>query len=135
MQSQETSVERMSSTEGEDIMIQVGKQIEKMLVTRPSLSLSALAKSARMGAARLEKIVYHNASPSIAELERLAHALGVEPSFLVEEEPVPVETPLDPELIKLLQEPTLAVSLWGLGQLPDEDRRAITHIIQSFAAS
>lgn len=117
-------------------MIQVGKQIQKVLAQKPSLDLPTLAKLARIGPARLAKIVHQNVHPSVAELERLAHALGVEPSFLVEEEePLHVEIPLDAELVQMLQKPRLALSLWRLSQIPDEERNAIATIIESFAGN
>ena len=115
-------------------MIQVGKQIEKILAQKTMLNLATLAQLARIGKARLSKIVYQNAPPSIAELERLSEALGVSPSILVEDEETDtVEISLEKELVELLRDPTLAASLWGLGQLPSEDRQAIGKIIESFA--
>lgn len=116
-------------------VIRVGKQIEKILVERTDLNQAKLAKLAGMGKARLGKIIHQQVPPSMAELERLARALRVKVSFLIEEEAPPLKTPADPELVELLDDPTLAISLRALGQLSDEDKKAIAKVIERFAAN
>ena len=117
-------------------MIQIGKQIEKVLRQRLELDHDKLAELAHIGLERLNKIIHHNAQPSIAELERIADSLGVKPSFLVEEDDAPtVESSLDDELVNLLSNPMLAVSLWRLSQLPVEDQQMISKLIMRFGES
>jgi transcriptional regulator with XRE-family HTH domain len=114
-------------------VIQVAKKINEVLAERTDLNQAKLARLSRIGKARLGRIVHQQASPSMAELERIAYALGVKPSYLIEEEIVPCEKRPDPELIQLLDDPTLALSLRALGELDDDDKKAIARVIQRFA--
>ena len=130
----ETSHVTSLLVEGGCEVIQVGKQIEKILAEKPHLNQARLAKLAGIGRARLGKILHQQVQPSMAELERIAYALGVKPSFLLEEEILPCEKRTDPSLVSLLDDPTIAISLRALGQLSDEDKKAIAKVIERFAA-
>jgi transcriptional regulator with XRE-family HTH domain len=112
-------------------MIQVGKQIEKALAQKTDFDHAALSKRARISPSRLSRIIGEQAHPSMAELQRIADALAVKPSFLVEEDGEPL--PVDGEVTKLLANPTLATSLWTFSQLPEVDQKMVVNLIQRFA--
>lgn len=117
-------------------MLPIGENIKRLLNQRDDLSVALLSRVAHVGERRLKRIIDQKTHPSVAELERIAHALGVRPWMLVESEsdPEPEKT-IDPRLIELLEDPTLAAALWYLGELPQEDREAIFMVLQRFAVN
>jgi transcriptional regulator with XRE-family HTH domain len=117
---------------GNLVAIQVGKQIQKVLENKRNLSLAQLAKLARIDQSRLVKVVHQEVRPSMVELQRIAYVLGVKVSFLVGEadEPSSVKTPMDPELVQLLNNPNLVVNFRLLGQLSVEDQRTLAKVIE-----
>ena len=112
--------------------IQVGKQIQRILENRPDLSLAQFAKLARIDQSRLVKIIHQDVRPSMAELQRIARVLCVNVAFLVgeAEEPSPVKAPMNPELVRLLNDPTLVVNFRLLGELSVEDQRTLAKVIE-----
>lgn len=115
-------------------MLSIGKKIQTLLNQTSEMDLAGLSRYAHVGLRRLERIVNQETLPSVAELERIAHALSVSPAMLVESEAeTSAETEVDPQLIKLLENPTLAVSLWYLSELPQEDKQVVFKVIERFA--
>jgi transcriptional regulator with XRE-family HTH domain len=115
-------------------VLPIGENIKRLLSQRKSMDFALLSRTAHVGENRLKRIMDADVQPSVAELERIAHALGVRPSMLVEsEEEKELERRIDPQLIKLLDDPKLAAALWYLSELPDEDRQAIFGVLQRFA--
>jgi transcriptional regulator with XRE-family HTH domain len=117
-------------------MLKIGENIQKLLAQNADIDLAGLSRYAHVGSRRLERIVKKETLPSVAELERIANALGVSPSLLVESEAEPlVDGEVDPQVVELLENPTLAAALWYLSELPSEDRDAVFKVIERFAVT
>jgi transcriptional regulator with XRE-family HTH domain len=116
-------------------VLPIGENIKQTLNQREALDFALLSRMAHVGERRLKRIIDQKTQPSVAELERIAHALGVRPSMLVESEEDPkLLSQIDPQLIELLADPTLAAALWYLSELPPEDRQAIFGVLQRFSS-
>ena len=113
----------------------IGKQIRKVLAKRPELNQETLAKLSGVSKGRLSRITNQKALPSMAELKKIADALRVTPAFLLSDsnEAPLTSTVNDKELIQLLKDPNLELSLRALGKLNAEDRKALCKVIQRFA--
>jgi transcriptional regulator with XRE-family HTH domain len=112
--------------------IEVGKQIQKVLQKRHDLSLAQLAKFARIDQSRLAKIVHQEVRPSMPELQRIARVLCVKLSFLVGEadESSRASAPMNPELVRLLNDENLELNFRLLGQLTTEDQKMLAKVIE-----
>ena len=112
--------------------LQVGKQIQNVLKNRRDLSLAQVAKLARIDQSRWVKIVHEEVRPSMAELQRIARVLCVKISFLVGEsqELSTTEVPMNPELVRLLNDESLAVNFRLLGKLSSEDQQTLAQVIE-----
>ena len=116
----------------------VGRQIKKVLRKRPQMNQEKLAKLSGVSKSRLSKIINQSSLPSMAELKKIADALRVKTAFLVSEsdEIPPFRfTDKDKEFFELLKDPDLEISLRALSKLSNEDRKAISKVIQRFAVA
>jgi transcriptional regulator with XRE-family HTH domain len=116
-------------------VMNVGKQIKKVLREKPEMNQENLAKLSGVSKDRISRIVNQRALPSMAELKKIADALRVKPDFLVSDsdEVVFQFTENDKRFLELLKEPDLAISLRALSKLSIEDRKAINKVIQRFS--
>ncbi len=116
----------------------VGRQIKKVLRKRPKINQEKLAKLSGVSKSRLSKIINQRSLPSMAELTKIANALRVKTAFLVSEsdEMPPLRfTEKDKEFCELLKDPDLEISLRALSKLSNEDKKAISKVIQRFAVA
>ncbi|MCZ6680305.1 MAG: helix-turn-helix transcriptional regulator [Candidatus Poribacteria bacterium] len=115
-------------------MVPIGENILKLL-EKSDMDAPTLSRYAHVGPRRLQRILNQERLPSVSEIERIAAALGVSPSVLVEtDDPPNVAKEIDPQLVELLEKPKLAAALWYLSELPTEDRYAVFNVIERFAA-
>jgi len=105
------------------------------LRNRQEMNQEKLAKLSGVSKSRLSRIINERSMPSMAELQKIADALRVKTAFFVSDsDEIPLFQFTEKDL-ELLKDPDLTISLRALSKLSKEDRKAISKVIQRFAAA